>query len=119
MKAQHFSATILIAGLLVACDGGPTTPSYSCTVTIQKHGDSNPHPRIFVQVVVQTATGSGSGSTQAAALAAARRDACGRLNLDASERRQCEQGTSPALDDGGRVPLLTESSRQCSGSFSS
>lgn len=117
MREQRIGAAILIACFFAACDGGPTTPSYNCTVTIQKHGDSNPHPRIFVQVVVQTATGSGSGSTQAEALDAARRDACGRLDLTASERRQCEQGTSPDLD--GRVPLLSETSRRCSGQFSS
>ena len=117
---KHLGAAVLSAGLVVACDdSGPTGPSFMCSVTIEKHGDSNPHPRIFVQTIVQTASGSGSGSTQDAALAEARRVACAKLDLSSSERSHCERGTSPNLDDRGSVKLLSESSRQCSGRSSS
>lgn len=113
----HLGAALLAAGALAACEGsGPAGPSYSCTVTIEKQGDSNPHPRIFIQTVVQTATGSGTGSTQSEALAQARREACSMLDITSSERAACERGTSPDLVAG--IKLLIETSQRCSGGSS-
>ena len=113
----RFGAALMAAGVLAACEGNsPAAPSYSCTVTIEKQGDSNPHPRIFIQTVVQTGTGSGTGSTQNEALAQARQEACSMLDITSSERAACERGTSPDVVAG--LKLLIETSQRCSGGSS-
>ena len=110
----------LVATILITTcgDGGsPTVPSYSCTVTISRFADTNPHPNISNYQAVQTATGSGSGTSESVALAEARRQACAQLDLTSSERAQCERGQSPTLFSSGplEVPLLSENERRCSG----
>lgn len=81
-------AFCLAATVAVSCggDNGAGSLSYSCDATVEL----TPSRIGSVTTPGGRGTGSGSGSSQAEALGEALKVACSKLDLDAENRRKCE-----------------------------
>lgn len=114
---QRFAISVLLAIGLSACDGGPSSPSVSCEVTLTLV------PSRFNNLSSPTGTGrgTGTGTTRDEAMQAALAQACGQLNLDSATAAQCRSGADFRVEGGssGNIRLFSAVERSVSCTTSS